>query len=350
MASAAPSGCPPITDDDTAVYPALAFPPVPPLTVAPSLPVYECNLSGDLCKPFDNVVNFLSTKDVSDNATQLKALSGLTRVRAVLLNGFSTRDSIFTRPFYLRFLLEVVDSIHRGLFLANKNAPARAEYAFAEAVGDEARIGHKIGWVIEDLDDFFEFTSDDSRQRFHCLRCVYSARLPLPENQALLAALNLTVARDSEAYRTSMLNDMVRTVQSEAESWKRDTLTNLKKYLVQALISSTPDLSDAAWELADDLDPDLMAWVISFHADVQDCAKCLIAQEAVTQLFNPMADEVLTSELASMRARVRVEVDRQVDDFHAEYRQGQKLNAQLVIDAEIAHELQEYKSAALTTA
>ena len=112
-----------------------------------------------------------------------------------------------------------------------------------------------------------------------------------------------------------MLNDMVHSVQSEAEAWKQDTLTNLKKYLVQALISSTPDLSHAARELADDLDPDLMAWVNSFRADVQDRAKRLIAHEAVMQLFDPVADEVLTTELASLCAHAREEVDCQVDDF-----------------------------------
>ena len=116
-----------------------------------------------------------------------------------------------------------------------------------------------------------------------------------------------------------MLNDMVRMVQSEAETWKQDTLSNLKKYLVQALISSTPDLSHAARELADNLDPDLMAWVNSFRADVQDRAKRLIANEAVMQLFDPVAEEVLMTELASLRARAREEVDRQVDDFRAEY-------------------------------
>ena len=169
MASAAPSGCPPLQDDDTAIYPALAFPPVPVLTVAPSLPVYECTLSGDLCEPFDNVINFLSTTEVGDNAKQLKALSGLAHVRAVLLNGFSTPDSIFTRPFYLHYLLKVLDSVHHGLFLANKNAPEGAEYAFAGASGDEAHVGHKLGHIVKDLNDFFEFCADDSRQRLHCL-------------------------------------------------------------------------------------------------------------------------------------------------------------------------------------
>ena len=41
--------------------------------------------------------------------------------------------------------------------------------------------------------------------------------LPFPENQALLAALNLTIAHDSEAYCTSMLNDMVWKVSNKAE-------------------------------------------------------------------------------------------------------------------------------------
>ena len=99
-----------------------------------------------------------------------------------------------------------------------------------------------------------------------------------------------------------MLNDMVRKVTEEAEDWVKGTQTNIRKYIVQALISSTPDLTTVVRELADNLDPDLMAWVDSFRADVQDCAKCLIAEEAVSQLFDPVADEVLTCELASLCA------------------------------------------------
>ena len=175
MALATSSSCPPLQDNDTAITPALAFPPVPQLTVAPSLPIYECNLSGNLCTPFDNIVNFITTAEVGDNANQLNALSGLAHVRATLLQGFSNPDSVFSHPMWLRYLLEIVDSVHRGLFLANQNAPAGAGSTFENAAGNEVRVGHKIGQVIEDLDDFFEFCSDDSHQRLHCLRCIYSA-------------------------------------------------------------------------------------------------------------------------------------------------------------------------------
>ena len=97
-----------------------------------------------------------------------------------------------------------------------------------------------------------------------------------------MQALNLTVTRDSEAYRTTLLNDMVHQVKDEAEAWALEAQTKLCKYIVQALITSVADLSEVAHELADDLNPDLMAWVENFRADIQDRAKHLIAEEAVT--------------------------------------------------------------------
>ena len=68
MASANPSGCPPLTEDDTAPLSILAFPPIPELTVAPSMPFYECSIVSNIAPPIDNVQCFLSTKDVQDNA------------------------------------------------------------------------------------------------------------------------------------------------------------------------------------------------------------------------------------------------------------------------------------------
>ena len=252
-------------------------------------------------------------------------------------------------PLWLRYLLEIFDSIQQGLCNAQQHSPEGSDSAFLGLSGNEAWVIHKISCIIENLDNFFEFGSDEDHLHVHCLCCVYLACLPLPEGSpALLQALNLTVAHDSEAYHTSLLNNMVHKVQEEAEVWASQAQTNLRKFIVQALISSSPDLSEAAQELADDLNPDLMAWVKNFRADIQDHAKCLISEEAVAQIFDPIADKVLTCELASHHATAQAEVNCQVYDFQAEYHQCQKMNAQIAIDTEIALDMQQYKAATLT--
>ena len=227
MASADSSSCPPLAEDDIVAPPTLAFLPVPELSVTPSLPIYECSLSGDISPPIENVQCFLTTKDVGDNADQLNALSSLACVWATLLQGFAAPDSIFSWPYWLRYLLEVFDSIQQGLYNAQQLAPEGPGSAFRNASGNETWVGHKIGHIIENLDNFFAFSSDDDRQHIHCLHCVYTACLPFPENQSLLATLNLTIAHDSEAYHTSMLNDMVQKVSDEAEEWVKGTQTNI---------------------------------------------------------------------------------------------------------------------------
>ena len=134
---------------------------------------------------------------------------------------------------WVHYFLEIADSLQQGLHNANKSAPPGSQTTFQGLSGNEACVIHKIGCILENLDDFFEFSADNDCDCLHCLCCVFSACLPLPTGSpALLNAINLTIAHNSEAYRTTLLNDMVCQVKDEAEAWASEAQTKLHKYMI----------------------------------------------------------------------------------------------------------------------
>jgi hypothetical protein len=282
----------------------------------------------NICKP-------LTYDDVPDSELARAGVTSLNRLRELLTIPFNSPETIYDRTTWLRFAHETLATLHEGLLVAQLSAPdllgtlaapspsfADISSAFTNLTADEKDLISNVEEVLSWTHDFFENTDDrcseldDRAHKTLCYRCVELTHTPFrnADNDEKIKSVLLSVDFDTRATRDTLLNQAIREIHNEVDTWRDTQRQALISAITDTIISDDPSIETLAVSIAP-LDPRLQSWIDAKKSDLCTYARARLANQACEDTIDQHFLEITEERLHQQRKALDAEVTKHTRDL-----------------------------------
>jgi hypothetical protein len=266
--------------------------------------------------------NPLHLDNIPDTDIAWVTVHSLARVREALCSPYNTPDATFPRCLWLKLVLEVLASVHKGLRNVQLASPfASPDISNSDALddldGDEVALMTRSYEILGWTKDFSQEDGDINGDALHvhCSRCVQSSYLTQSSNaEALSKSLQLTTAIDARAFRESLLNQVLPSIHHNVDAWREKQRGLLLDHIVSIITDPGNDLSgEVISGSAHELDERIRKWVDGKISEIQNFARSRLTNKACENTVDLWATEVVIHRIDAQRRELDAQTDKSFD-------------------------------------
>lgn len=257
----------------------------------------------------------ITNDNVPDSELAWAGVTSLNCLHQVLLTPFNSPEPILGHEDWLRFVLDIVATIHEGLNQAQLTPPDHAgpsakladiANGFSELDANEIDLVSTIEEVLDWIHAFFihhdECYPANSSSRpvsMLCYHCMESSRSPFTkaDNQDKITSILVSVDFDARATKDTLLNEAIRGVHKEVDEWRITQRNHILKAIVDTVISDDEPTTETLTLTAIGLDERLRNWVESKWEDLQSYARKKLAGDVGTDTIDQRFQELIEERL-----------------------------------------------------
>ena len=237
--------------------------------------------------------------DFPDTQEGRNASGAFDRLRAFVHQGFQSCDleSSVPRQLWLRIFSTLLIDFHNSIRVTHSDHPFPA--AFADLNSYETPHIELLNQTFSSFSRFFTDYKADPKAWDICLRCLDECHIPI--NDAEWKSVLKSCSQNIRAAHSTIVNNSIRTLHSEAEAWRLDQLEHLRNDFFSFLTNAKEDVLEVS------ADPRLEAWIKKTQSRLRSQLRSSITDTVITEILEPWAttafDDVKAQQLIILDQR-----------------------------------------------